>query len=419
MKKELLDYYCASLKDTFALPVTTFRKDTGEMDMANLDLQLLSSVSLYQTEFAKRYSGKALFDTSRMVSYYISDDDIAFGCISDMNGKYCVYIGPCLLADLTENLLNNMMRRWNSPFQKNPEKYRDSLHAYLKTLPRISQERFMELLRFTNVFVNNLDMSEKDFTVSNLSKKVINVREYTEASLPEGEKIDTLREVRDTLLSLVKTGDVSGIESYWTGIRNGNPLFSFEEDSPLDILRQSKNLFIRLTAFIETELLRENYPERQLKEISDRNIKDAENIISYQQLYPVYVKMLKEYAELVKKKKTEGKCDNLLVNKALEYIHNHIRENISVDDISDSINVSRGHLSRLFGQKMKTSIPDYVRKEKIDVAKTLLENSDIRTIDLSYYLSFSSQSYFQNVFKKETGATPGEYRKKVSSSGLR
>ena len=47
---------------------------------------------------------------------------------------------------------------------------------------------------------------------------------------------------------------------------------------------------------------------------------------------------------------------------------------------------------------------------KLEEAKSLLTYSDKSLIEISNYLCFSSQSYFQNVFKKKYGMTPKQYR---------
>lgn len=52
-------------------------------------------------------------------------------------------------------------------------------------------------------------------------------------------------------------------------------------------------------------------------------------------------------------------------------------------------------------------------REKLRVAKNMLEYSDYSCTEIAGYLAFSQDSYFGKVFRQETGLTPTEYRKKI------
>ena len=57
------------------------------------------------------------------------------------------------------------------------------------------------------------------------------------------------------------------------------------------------------------------------------------------------------------------------------------------------------------------TVNEFITKMKIDEAKRLLEHTDRPISAISEALAYSSQSYFQNVFKKVTGMTPNEFRR--------
>lgn len=56
------------------------------------------------------------------------------------------------------------------------------------------------------------------------------------------------------------------------------------------------------------------------------------------------------------------------------------------------------------------TLSQYIQEQKIEKAKSLLKTTDRSILEIATYLGFSSQGYFQNVFKKLTGMTPKEYR---------
>ena len=54
----------------------------------------------------------------------------------------------------------------------------------------------------------------------------------------------------------------------------------------------------------------------------------------------------------------------------------------------------------------------FIMRCKLEEAKSLLTHTDKSISEISSYLCFSSQAYFQNVFKKKYGITPNAYRKR-------
>jgi YesN/AraC family two-component response regulator len=102
--------------------------------------------------------------------------------------------------------------------------------------------------------------------------------------------------------------------------------------------------------------------------------------------------------------------DNPTIQRALHYINDNIHKKIKVEDIAKKLHINPSYLSSKFKKNTGISLPSYINAQKINEAKHLLAFSDKPIIEISNYLSFSSQSYFQNQFKKITGMTPIEYR---------
>lgn len=96
----------------------------------------------------------------------------------------------------------------------------------------------------------------------------------------------------------------------------------------------------------------------------------------------------------------------------LDYIYDHRNDRITVAKLAEHVNLSESYLSKLFKNEMNICIADYIRNSKLESAKNLLKFSNFSLIEISNYLSFSSQSHFSQVFEKETGLTPKKYRDK-------
>ena len=102
--------------------------------------------------------------------------------------------------------------------------------------------------------------------------------------------------------------------------------------------------------------------------------------------------------------------------QCVNYIYSHIKERITIQDLSEHTGFSANYLSRVFKQNLGLSISDYIREQKIEKATYLLRYSDRPIIDIANYLSFSSQSHFIQTFENYTGLTPKKYRDKYYKS---
>ncbi len=101
-----------------------------------------------------------------------------------------------------------------------------------------------------------------------------------------------------------------------------------------------------------------------------------------------------------------------IIKKAMEYIRKNYMLKISLNDISEDVNLSVSYLSRIFKEETGKSISETINTVRIENAKLLLLNNDIPLIEVSYLAGFEDQSYFTKVFKRNTGSTPGKFREK-------
>lgn len=93
------------------------------------------------------------------------------------------------------------------------------------------------------------------------------------------------------------------------------------------------------------------------------------------------------------------------------YIDAHYKENITLDSLVELTHVSKYYLVHAFTKEYGISPINYAVARRIEEAKQLLKNDDYTLSFISQMLGFSSQSYFSQIFKKNVGLSPNEYRK--------
>lgn len=107
-----------------------------------------------------------------------------------------------------------------------------------------------------------------------------------------------------------------------------------------------------------------------------------------------------------------GKDVSLVVDKVRRYMEEHLDEEFSREKAAESVYLNPAYLSRLFRRETGYSLTDYLVKIRIAKARNMLEKTNNRVSDVAINVGYSNFSHFSKLFKKVTGLTPQEYRKK-------
>lgn len=105
--------------------------------------------------------------------------------------------------------------------------------------------------------------------------------------------------------------------------------------------------------------------------------------------------------------------ENDIINNAVKIINRDYIAGVTLEDISKELHISKNYLCSLFKKYTGVSYCKYINTLKTNMAKKLLSENKKSLEYISYECGFSSQAHFTLTFKKYTGLTPGEYRKKI------
>ncbi|GBG10409.1 AraC family transcriptional regulator [Paenibacillus agaridevorans] len=101
-----------------------------------------------------------------------------------------------------------------------------------------------------------------------------------------------------------------------------------------------------------------------------------------------------------------------LVESTIDYIHAHYASDLSLEQCADLAGTNSYTLSKYFKQFMGINFIDYVTELRIDKAKTLLRETDLKINDIAGEVGYQ-QRYFNRIFKKQVGLTPGQFREQT------
>ncbi|MFJ3387909.1 effector binding domain-containing protein [Lysinibacillus sp. NPDC086135] len=100
------------------------------------------------------------------------------------------------------------------------------------------------------------------------------------------------------------------------------------------------------------------------------------------------------------------------IQKAINYIEEHLLDDITMEQIAREVNSSVFHFQRTFSILTDMSIADYIRRRRLTLAAQELINTEQKVIDLAYKYGYDSPEAFAKAFRKQHNLTPSEARKK-------
>lgn len=98
------------------------------------------------------------------------------------------------------------------------------------------------------------------------------------------------------------------------------------------------------------------------------------------------------------------------LKQAIEYINQHLSEEISLDKIAQHLDMSQYYFCHLFKQSMGISPYQYVLRQRIEKAKQLLKKQKLTITHVALECGFANQTHFTKHFRKLMGITPKAYR---------
>ena len=102
--------------------------------------------------------------------------------------------------------------------------------------------------------------------------------------------------------------------------------------------------------------------------------------------------------------------DNTLIYNIGKYVVVHVDEHLTLEKVANSVFLNKSYISHIFKKISGVSFVNFMTDVKIDRAKILLMNSELKIYEIAAIIGYNNPEYFSRVFKNITGITPNEYR---------
>ena len=205
--------------------------------------------------------------------------------------------------------------------------------------------------------------------------------------------------------SIIRTGDMNRTEEL-------RDLLQISCAIPLsdDPLRNTSYHFIALLSAIAQNAIEGGLSHQEAIALRNHYIILMDSCQNVEEIYSLFQDVIEDYTAKVYE--TNTSCPySMPIAQSMDYIYDNLHKNITVNDVAAHVKLSPSYFSALFKKECEESVAAYIRRLRVEAAKNMLANSEYSYLEISNYLSFSSQSHFISIFKKQVGITPKEYRK--------
>lgn len=98
------------------------------------------------------------------------------------------------------------------------------------------------------------------------------------------------------------------------------------------------------------------------------------------------------------------------VSLLVQHIHKEYASDLTLEYLAEKVCLTPSYISSLFKKETGKSITTYINEYRMEKAKAMLRNTNMKLVDIAAAVGYSSQIYFNMLFKKMFGLTPSQYR---------
>lgn len=377
-------------------------------NLSNLPVRVYRETELIETISQTSFKPDPAFSeqdkmlaSQALAVFHITDDHICFGLVRAKSDQIAYLIGPSLQFQMTQAQAIQYLHARGEPAAR----WRELLD-YFNSMPHADIRNFAQMICSLCWFVNGTRIYLADLMLPGVLTEILTGDQGGQPTNTVVEQpYHNTFEYEQQILSLVEYGQPERLAEIFAA----SPNSGIAGKVALDEIRQEKNILIGFSALVSRAAVRGGLPVETAFALVDRYDQQAELLDNLRGLTKLLMSMIIEFARQVKAIRHPASSTKI-VRQVIGHVNSHIDQKITTKDVAESLKVERTYLCKRFKHYTGQSINEYVTSMKIDEAKRLLVMTDKTLSAIADYLAFSSQSYFQNVFKKLTGLTPLEYR---------
>lgn len=330
-----------------------------------------------------------------------------YGIVKDHKTDKLIIFGP-IYSRVPDK--DDLLRFISKSFANTDDE--EELLNFLRLIPNYNYNHFINLLTFVEYIINNNQIQITDvFFDEKVQDSIYSKQIKSEIDYNTQEHGTYYFE--QEMVDYISKGDVVGLKTFLMETIKRQKLNEGKLAS--NELRQAKNLLIgSLVLMGKIGAIKGGLDIEETYNLIDIYTQECENCHNIDEVKNLQYNALMDFTTRVSKNNKNKEYSND-VNIAIEYIKTHLNTPIQIMNIVCYVGISRTNLLNKFKKETNETIGNYIMKCRLEKSKMLLKYSNISLGEISSYLCFSSQSYFQNKFKQMFKITPLKYRKEEAN----
>lgn len=179
----------------------------------------------------------------------------------------------------------------------------------------------------------------------------------------------------------------------------------------LELLILNKHLSPLYVKYLFFDIIKQLHAH--LPQISETKISNLLEVVANAKNAREIKVHLDEFVDkLVEQDETQYSHNKRIVDQLLDCIHHEYSSELSLEYLAKKVYLSPAYTSTIFKQITNQTVVSYINNYRMQKAKKLLANTNMKLADIYPLVGYSSLTYFCILFKNMFGITPSQYRKK-------
>lgn len=351
-----------------------------------------SQIHQHGASEAERFGGRYIYFCPSGMAYF-SSPIISGGAVS---GAFVG--GPVLIMDEDEVIYDGISDANITPQQL------DGLYAALKAVPKMPPARLSYLS--TQLFASAVYVSDSTHELF-LARQGNHQQNSISNYIQQFKSSDLAKlyptETEHNLLDAVGNGNMDGGEQYLSELLG----YIFSSSADRDSMRSR---MIELLCVMGRSALYRGASSEQVFTICHNGITQLQKAKKNEEIAQLMMSCRSQLTEIVFHL-SDTKHKNI-IHRSINYMEQNFSQKITLAQVAEYAGYSSSYFSRLFHEEMGCTFQTFLNKLRIEKSKSMLLSTILSGAEIGGLVGFEDQSYFTKTFKRFTGVTPDQYRKR-------
>lgn len=328
--------------------------------------------------------------------FSVDTNGLLAGVVS-IDEEFHLLVGPAISASGPELQPEGIGNNLNLP-----ESQWENLKSWLTEIPRMELRCFAAALELIDQVLTGRDETAIEVEVQPLEDFELFL--YEEINPFQ----NTASGYKARILSDIEYGNLEDLEkmlhTWYLADEKGIPVIAN------NLQNSMRQIFTVLIVLSEQAAVRGGVEEQEALSMSDHFFSYVYKFRTAREFMVYFKKVIFSFAKKVNEVHNID-TDSYLVKRIEKEIIKHIQEKTTPETIAENLNMNVSYLCRHFKEHTGKTISEYVNERKMREAMCLLKSTELSVTQISDRLGYTTQNYFQRVFKKVTGQTPAHFRR--------